>query len=190
AATSFYPGKNLGAYGDAGAVLTSDDEFARRIRMLRDHGSDRRYEHPILGFNSRLDTLQAVVLSAKLRRLDGWNDDRRKAADRYHELLAELPTVVRPVVSEGNEPVWHLYVVLVPNRDRVLRILHEAGIGAGIHYPTPIHRTGAFDDLGYLDGAFPNAERRAAHQLSLPIFPEITSAQQERVVEVLAGALR
>jgi dTDP-4-amino-4,6-dideoxygalactose transaminase len=190
AATSFYPGKNLGAYGDAGAVLTSDDEFARRIRMLRDHGSERRYEHPILGFNSRMDTLQAVVLSAKLRRLDGWNDDRRKAADRYHELLAELPRVTRPAVAEGNEHVWHLYAVLVPERDRVLRTLQEAGIGAGIHYPTPIHRTGAFDDLGYLDGSFPNAERRAAHQLSLPMFPEITPAQQERVVETLAEALR
>jgi dTDP-4-amino-4,6-dideoxygalactose transaminase len=170
--------------------MTDDEELAGNIRLLRDHGSPRRYEHSVLGFNSRLDTLQAVVLSAKLRRLDGWNGDRRKAADRYHELLAELPTVARPVVAEGNEPVWHLYVVLVPNRDRVLRTLQDAGIGAGIHYPTPIHRTGAFDDLGYLEGAFPNAERRAAHQLSLPIFPQITPAQQERVVEVLAGALQ
>jgi dTDP-4-amino-4,6-dideoxygalactose transaminase len=190
AATSFYPGKNLGAYGDAGAVLTGDATLAQQIRLLRDHGSQRRYEHPVLGFNSRLDTLQAVVLSAKLRRLDGWNDDRRKAADRYQQLLAELPSVGRPVVAEGNEPVWHLYVVLVPDRDRVLATLHEAGIGAGIHYPTPIHRTGAFADLGYQTGAFPNAELRADRQLSLPIFPEITTSQQERVVEVLAGALR
>jgi dTDP-4-amino-4,6-dideoxygalactose transaminase len=189
AATSFYPGKNLGAYGDAGAVLTCDDDVAHKIRLLRDHGSERRYEHPTLGFNSRLDTLQAVVLSAKLKRLDGWNDDRRKAADRYQELLADAPRVERPVVAEGNEPVWHLYVVLVPDRDRVLRTLHEAGIGAGIHYPTPIHRTGAFADLGYSTGAFPNAERRAARQLSLPIFPEIMAAQQERVVEVLTRAI-
>lgn len=190
AATSFYPGKNLGAYGDAGAVMTSDDDIARNVRRLRDHGSDKRYEHPILGFNSRLDTLQAVVLSAKLRRLDGWNEDRRKAAERYHELLANVPGVERPVVAEGNEPVWHLYVVQVPERDRVLATLHQNGIGAGIHYPTPIHRTGAFADLGYEPGAFPNTERRAARQLSLPIFPEITAAQQERVVEVLAGACR
>jgi dTDP-4-amino-4,6-dideoxygalactose transaminase len=189
AATSFYPGKNLGAYGDAGAVMTGDDDFARQIRLLRDHGSERRYEHPVLGFNSRLDTLQAVVLSAKLRRLDGWNDDRRKAAERYHELLAQLPSVGRPVVADGNEPVWHLYVVLVPDRDRVLRSLQQAGIGAGIHYPTPIHRTGAFADLGYRPGAFPNSELRAARQLSLPIFPEITAAQQEHVVEVLAACL-
>jgi dTDP-4-amino-4,6-dideoxygalactose transaminase len=158
--------------------------------LLRDHGSQRRYEHPVLGFNSRLDTLQAVVLSAKLRRLDGWNDDRRKAADRYHQLLADVPGVNRPVVADGNEPVWHLYVVLVPERDRVLAALHEAGIGAGIHYPTPIHLTGAFADLAHQPGAFPNAELRAERQLSLPIFPEITASQQERVVEVLAGALR
>ena len=190
AATSFYPGKNLGAYGDAGAVLTNDEELATGIALLRDHGSPRRYEHTVLGFNSRLDTLQAVVLSAKLRRLDGWNDDRRKAAERYHELLADVPGVTLPVTAEGNEPVWHLYVVLVPDRDRVLAALHEAGIGAGIHYPTPIHLTGAFANLGYGPGAFPNAEHRANHQLSLPIFPEITAAQQERVAEALLAAVR
>jgi dTDP-4-amino-4,6-dideoxygalactose transaminase len=190
AATSFYPGKNLGAYGDGGAVITNNPEIAEHIGLLRDHGSPRRYEHTVLGFNSRLDTLQAVVLSAKLRRLDGWNDDRRKAAERYHELLGELADVVRPVVADGNDPVWHLYVVLVPERDRVLAALHAAGVGAGIHYPTPIHLTGAFTGLGHGAGEFPNAELRADRQLSLPIFPEITAAQQERVVEVLAGALR
>jgi dTDP-4-amino-4,6-dideoxygalactose transaminase len=190
AATSFYPGKNLGAYGDAGAVMTDDDDLAEAVRLLRDHGSPRRYEHVVLGFNSRLDTLQAVVLSAKLRRLDGWNDDRRKAAERYHDLLSGLPDVRRPVVAEGNDPVWHLYPVLVPERDRVLAVLHDAGIGAGIHYPTPVHLTGTFAHLGLPAGSYPNAEQRARHQLSLPIFPEITAAQQERVVEVLAGALR
>lgn len=190
AATSFYPGKNLGAYGDAGAVLTNDDELARGIGLLRDHGSPKRYEHTVLGFNSRLDTLQAVVLAAKLKRLDGWNEDRRKAAERYHELLADVAGVVLPVVAEGNEPVWHLYTVLVPERDRVLSALHDGGIGAGIHYPTPIHLTGAFSSLGCAAGSFPNAETRAERQLSLPIFPEITAAQQERVVEVLAEAVR
>ncbi|HEX5117374.1 MAG TPA: DegT/DnrJ/EryC1/StrS family aminotransferase [Pseudonocardiaceae bacterium] len=190
AATSFYPGKNLGAYGDAGAVMTDDDELAETVRLLRDHGSPRRYQHVVLGFNSRLDTLQAVVLSAKLRRLDGWNDDRRKAAERYRDLLSGVPDVRRPVVAEGNDPVWHLYPVLVPERDRVLSVLHDAGIGAGIHYPTPVHLTGTFAHLGLPAGSFPNAEQRARHQLSLPIFPEITAAQQERVVEVLAGALR
>jgi dTDP-4-amino-4,6-dideoxygalactose transaminase len=190
AGTSFYPGKNLGAYGDAGAVMTNDDDLAENIRLLRDHGSPRRYEHTVLGFNSRLDTLQAVVLSAKLRRLDGWNDDRRKAAERYHQMLADVPGVEVPVVAAGNEPVWHLYPVLVPERDRVLAALHDAGVGAGIHYRTPVHLTQAFAGLGHRRGAFPNAELRADRQLSLPIFPEITEAQQERVVTALAGAVR
>jgi dTDP-4-amino-4,6-dideoxygalactose transaminase len=189
AATSFYPGKNLGAYGDAGAVTTGHGELADTVRLLREHGSPRKYEHPVLGFNSRLDTLQAVVLSAKLRRLDGWNESRRLAAERYGKLLAELSGVVPPVTAEGSEPVWHLYVVRVGGRDDVLKRLNAAGIGAGIHYPTPIHLTGAFADLGQSSGAFPVAERLAGEILSLPLFPEITAAQQERVVETLAEAV-
>jgi dTDP-4-amino-4,6-dideoxygalactose transaminase len=189
AATSFYPGKNLGAYGDAGAITTGHSELAASVTLLREHGSPRKYEHPVLGFNSRLDTLQAVVLSAKLRRLDGWNEARRLAAERYGKLLAELAGVVPPSVAEGNEPVWHLYVVRVTRRDDVLAHLHKAGIGAGIHYPTPIHLTGAFADLGIGAGAFPVAERLAGEIISLPLFPEITSAQQERVVETLAQAI-
>jgi dTDP-4-amino-4,6-dideoxygalactose transaminase len=190
AGTSFYPGKNLGAYGDAGAVLTSNADLAARVRLLREHGSPRKYEHSVVGFNSRLDTLQAVVLSAKLRRLEAWNEARRAAAARYGSLLASLPSVRPIAVLEGNEPVWHLYVVRVPDRDRVLSELHAAGIGAGIHYPTPVHLTGAFASLGYGKGAFPVAERIAGEQLSLPLFPEITPEQQERVVEVLAEAVR
>jgi dTDP-4-amino-4,6-dideoxygalactose transaminase len=188
-ATSFYPGKNLGAYGDAGAVLTGSAETASRLRMIRDHGSPRKYEHEVFGVNSRLDTLQAVVLSAKLRRLAGWNAARRTAAARYHEMLSDRDDVVRPYTLDGNEHVWHLYVVRVPQRDRVLKELHAAGIGAGIHYPVPIHLTGAFAGLGYAEGAFPVAERTAGELLSLPLFPEITAAQQERVVAVLAAAL-
>ncbi|WP_243753861.1 DegT/DnrJ/EryC1/StrS family aminotransferase [Labedaea rhizosphaerae] len=187
AATSFYPGKNLGAYGDAGAVTTSRSDLAEAVRLLREHGSPRKYEHTALGFNSRMDTLQAVVLRAKLRRLEGWNDARRAAAQRYDKLIGELETVHGPVVAEGNEPVWHLYVVRVPDRDAVLAALHEAGIGAGIHYPVPVHRTGAFAGLG---GSFPVAERLAGEILSLPLFPEITAAQQERVVDVLSNAVR
>ncbi len=189
AATSFYPGKNLGAYGDAGAVMTNDPELAASVRLLREHGSPRKYEHPELGFNSRLDTLQAVVLSAKLRRLEGWNTARRAAAARYDELLAEVAEVVRPVVAEGNLPVWHLYVVRVPRRDEVLAALHSAGIGAGIHYPTPLHLTGAFEHLGHRKGSFPVAERTAGELLSLPLFPEITEQQQRRVVTALVEAL-
>ena len=190
AATSFYPGKNLGAYGDAGAVLTGDDKLAARVRLLGAHGSPRKYEHTELGFNSRLDTLQAVVLSAKLRRLECWNSARRAAAERYSALLGELPGVRTPVVLEGNEPAWHLYVVRVQDRDRVLSELHAAGIGAGIHYPTPVHLTGAFASLGRGIGDFPVAERIAGELLSLPLFPEITRAQQEFVVETLAKAVR
>ncbi|SDG10279.1 dTDP-4-amino-4,6-dideoxygalactose transaminase [Lentzea fradiae] len=187
AATSFYPGKNLGAYGDGGAVLTTSDAVNESVRLLREHGSPRKYEHPVLGFNSRLDTLQAVVLSAKLRRLEGWNQARRAAAQRYTDMLASVERVRTPVVMDGNLPVWHLYVVRVPDRDRVLSALHAAGIGAGIHYPTPLHKTGAF---AHLSGSFPVAEQSAAELLSLPLFPEITEAQQTRVVEALTEALR
>jgi dTDP-4-amino-4,6-dideoxygalactose transaminase len=189
AATSFYPGKNLGAYGDAGAVLTASDEIAQRVRALRNYGSEVKYHHPETGFNSRLDTLQAVVLNAKLARLAGWNAARRRAAQRYHELLADVPGVKLPATLPGNEHVWHLYVVRVPRRDAVLARLNEAGIGAGIHYPVPIHLQGAYRQLGHRTGDFPVAERAAGEILSLPMFGEITPAQQERVAKVLREAL-
>ena len=189
AATSFYPGKNLGAYGDAGAALTGSADVAARMRMIRDHGSPRKYEHEVIGVNSRLDSLQAVVLSAKLRRLAAWNAARRSAAARYDELLADCGAVIRPRTLDGNEHVWHLYPVRIPDRDRVLKELQAAGIGAGIHYPVPVHLTSAYAHLGYAQGAFPVAERSARELLSLPIFPEITPAQQERVISVLTSAL-
>jgi dTDP-4-amino-4,6-dideoxygalactose transaminase len=189
AATSFYPGKNLGAYGDAGAALTGSNDLAERMRLIRDHGSPRKYEHEVVGVNSRLDTLQAVVLSAKLRRLANWNASRRAAADRYHDLLSEVDEVIRPRVLAGNEHVWHLYVVRVPGRDRVLKELQAAEIQAGIHYPVPIHLTNAFAWLGYAEGSFPVTERAAGQLLSLPLFPEITAEQQARVVETLKAAL-
>jgi dTDP-4-amino-4,6-dideoxygalactose transaminase len=189
AATSFYPGKNLGAYGDAGAALTGSADIAARMRMIRDHGSQRKYEHEVIGVNSRLDTLQAVVLTAKLRRLASWNAARRAAAARYDELLSDCEAVVRPLTLDGNEHVWHLYTVRVPHRDRVLKELHAAGIGAGIHYPVPIHLTTAFAGLGYAQGAFPVTERIARELLSLPLFAEITAAQQECVVSALMSAL-
>jgi dTDP-4-amino-4,6-dideoxygalactose transaminase len=189
AATSFYPGKNLGAYGDAGAVLTDSDEVAGRVRMIANHGSRRKYEHEVMGLNSRLDTLQAVVLSAKLRQLAGWNAARRAAAARYDALLSDCGEVVLPRILAGNEHVWHLYVVRVPNRDKVLKQLHELGIGAGIHYPVPIHLTAAFADLSYGPGNFPVAERVAGELLSLPLYAEITAEQQEYVVSSLKAAL-
>jgi dTDP-4-amino-4,6-dideoxygalactose transaminase len=189
AATSFYPGKNLGAYGDAGAVLTDSDDLASRMRMIRDHGSRQKYEHEVIGLNSRLDALQAVVLSAKLRRLARWNALRQAAAERYDALLSQVEEVITPRILDGNEHMWHLYVVRVPDRDRVLKELHAAGIGAGIHYPVPIHLTTAFARLGYAEGAFPVAERVAGGILSLPLFPEITLSQQEHVVSVLRAAM-
>lgn len=189
AGTSFYPGKNLGAYGDAGAVLTNSDDVARKVRALRNYGSEVKYAHPELGFNSRLDTLQAIVLNAKLRHLARWNAARRAAARRYDELLAGEPRVIRPAVLAGNEPVWHLYVVRVPGRDAVLRSLHAAGIGAGVHYPVPIHLQGAFRHLGHRRGEFPAAEAAADEVLSLPLFAEITPEQQGGVVAALTAAL-
>lgn len=189
AGTSFYPGKNLGAAGDAGAVTTNDAELARRVRLLSAHGSLRKYVHETLGFNSRLDTLQAVVLRAKLRRLADWNAARRAAAERYARLLENTPGLTLPVTAEGNEDVWHLYVVRVPDRDAVLSRLHAAGIGAGVHYPDPIHRTPAFAHLGLSEGTFPVAEKAAREILSLPIYPHITEDIQHQVATELRAAL-
>lgn len=192
AATSFYPGKNLGAAGDAGAVLTSDPDVARTARLLGAHGSERKYLHEIVGFNSRMDAVQAVVLRAKLKRLSEWNEMRRVAAGRYATLLAEVEGVDLPGSLEENEDVWHLYVVQVDDRDRVLAALNAAGIGAGIHYPHPLHLTGAYDYLGLARGAFPVAEAASERILSLPIYPHISASQQERVatalIEVLAAS--
>lgn len=189
AATSFYPGKNLGAYGDAGAVLTRDEETAEGVRRLRDYGRGSRYEHEVAGFNSRLDTLQAVVLLAKLGHLADWNAARRDAARRYDALLADVPAVARPHTLPGNEHVFHLYVVRVPDRDRVLEKMRAEGIGAGVHYPIPLHLQPALRSLGHGPGDFPAAERAAREVLSLPIFPGIQEAQQGRVVDVLRSAL-
>ena len=188
AGTSFYPGKNLGAYGDAGAVLTRSADLADRLRAMRNYGSVRKYHHPTMGFNSRLDTLQAVVLRAKLRHLATWNSQRCEAAARYEVLLDGL-AVTRPASQPGNEHVWHLYVVEVDDRDRVLDQLTQAGIGAGIHYPVPIPLQAAYADLGHRPGDFPVAEAAAARILSLPMFPGITPDQQERVVAELVRAL-
>jgi dTDP-4-amino-4,6-dideoxygalactose transaminase len=187
--TSFYPGKNLGAYGDAGAVTTNDDDLATRVRNLRNYGSEVKYHHPETGFNSRLDTLQAVVLRAKLERLERWNALRREAAARYDALLSNVDGVTLPVTDRGNEHVWHLYVVRVPDRDGVLAKLQQAGVGASIHYPVPVHLQGAFRSLGHERGAFPVTEALADSILSLPLHPHITAEQQTYVAEQLAAAL-
>jgi dTDP-4-amino-4,6-dideoxygalactose transaminase len=188
-ATSFYPGKNLGAYGDAGAVATDDEEIADRIRALRNHGGVNKYEHLLVGTNSRLDSMQAAVLSIKLRRLTAWNAQRVEAARRYDALLADVPGVVAPRTLEGNQHVWHLYIVRVAERDRVLAELNAAGIGAGIHYPSPVHLLPAFAGLGLGQGSFPVAEAIAGEILSLPMYPGITAEQQERVAAALSAAV-
>ncbi|MDH3462964.1 MAG: DegT/DnrJ/EryC1/StrS family aminotransferase [Acidimicrobiia bacterium] len=188
AATSFYPGKNIGAYGDAGAVLTGDDGIADSVFKLRNWGSGIKYHHPEKGFNSRLDTIQAVVLLAKLARLAEWNKLRAEAAERYGEMLRTSP-IELPEVLDGNSHVWHLYVIQTADRDVVLVRLNENGIGAGIHYPVPIHLQGAYSDLGYGIGSFPVAEALANRALSLPMYPGITEDDQDRVVSRLIESL-
>jgi len=189
AATSFYPGKNLGAYGDAGAVMSADESIATCVRRLRNHGGNARYQHLEVGFNSRLDTLQAIVLNAKLAFLDEWNRQRVQAAERYNQLLAGLPMVELPRIAAGNEHVFHLYVVRVPDRDGVMKALNAAGIEAGIHYPCPIHLLPAYSHLGHKRGDFPTAERHAASIMSLPLYPGISARQQEHVAAALGKAL-
>lgn len=196
AATSFYPGKNLGAYGDAGAVVTDDAEIAASVRAMGNHGGVAKYKHDVLGFNSRLDGLQAAVLRAKLPRLAAWNQARAAAAARYDELLSAFDQVARPVTLPGNEHVWHLYVIRVESldgdpelRDTLVGKLNADGIGAGVHYPVPVHLTPAFASLGYKAGDFPAAESAAARILSLPLHPHVTPDEQEQVVEALRTAL-
>ncbi|MBD8870485.1 DegT/DnrJ/EryC1/StrS family aminotransferase [Nocardioides donggukensis] len=189
AGTSFYPGKNLGAAGDAGAVTTDDPVVADRVRALRNHGGVNRYEHRVVGGNSRLDSIQAVFLSLKLPHLKEWNEQRDRAAESYRTLLSSVPGVRTPRTAPGNTHVWHLYVVRVPDRDRVLAALNAAGIGAGIHYPMPVHLLPAFAHLGHGPGSFPVAERLAEEIMSLPLFPGITGGQVERVVDELRGML-
>ncbi|MEV6861555.1 DegT/DnrJ/EryC1/StrS family aminotransferase [Streptosporangium subroseum] len=186
AATSFYPGKNLGAYGDAGAVTTDDPLLARKVRLIADHGGKRKHEHLVPGYNSRLDTLQAVVLRAKLRRLAAANEARRAAAARYTDLLSDLGIGLPEVTSEH---VWHLYVVRVPDRDTIAARMAELGVQTGIHYPLPIHLQPAYAHLGYRPGDFPVAEATAKEILSLPIFSQLTGEQQVQVADALRKAL-
>ena len=185
---SFYPAKNLGAYGDAGAVVTNDPRVAESVRMLRDHGRHSKYEHKVIGFGERLDALQAAVLSVKLRHLDEWNDQRRQVALLYREMLDGY-NVPLPEEMHGVRHVYHLFVVRVPNRDAAIAKLKEAGIEAGVHYPVPLHLQPAFSWLGYREGDFPNAEQAAREVLSLPTYPELTEGEISRVVEALMATV-
>ncbi|MCZ2155362.1 MAG: DegT/DnrJ/EryC1/StrS family aminotransferase [Bryobacterales bacterium] len=186
AAFSFYPGKNLGACGEAGAVTTSDPALAQKVRMLRDHGQSKKYHHDMEGYNGRLDAVQAGFLRVKLRHLANWNEQRRMLARLYDELLVEAGGTIAPFhVPAGSRHVYSLYVVRVADRESVQKQLEPEGIGTGIHYPTPLHLTGAYEHLGYRPGDFPAAERVAAEILSLPIFPGLTTEQ----LRYVAGAV-
>ena len=185
---SFYPAKNLGAYGDGGMVTTNDHELAARVRRLKDHGRTDKYTHSELGQGERLDTIQAAILNVKLGHLEEWTDRRIAAAARYDELLADVP-VIRPFKSENVRHVYHLYVVRVPERDRVLAQLLEAGIGAGVHYPMALHLQPALQYLGYNSGDFPVTESACSEVLSLPLFPELTDDQAVQVADALKSAI-
>jgi dTDP-4-amino-4,6-dideoxygalactose transaminase len=182
---SFYPTKNLGAFGEGGAVVTRDAALARRVRALRDHGQTSRHRHEHIGYNARLHGMQACVLESKIAWLDRWNDERRAIADRYRRALEGVPIGLPPPLSDGRH-VYHLFAARTSRRDGLAAHLGEAGVGTGSHYPTPIHLQPAFAHLGHRPGAFPNAERYASEQLSLPLYPGLPAES----VDWVAGAIR
>lgn len=184
AAFSFYYSKNLGAYGEGGFVTTNDDALAEKIRKIRDHGSGVRYHHEMLGFNARLDEIQAVVLRAKLPHLDEWNQKRRQHASLYNELLKDTP-VKTPTENPDNLPVYHLYVIAAPKRDELQAFLREKGVYTGIHYPIPIHQQQMVESLGYNDGDFPVTETVTSQILSLPMFAELEDDEIKYTVDAI-----
>jgi dTDP-4-amino-4,6-dideoxygalactose transaminase len=186
AAFSFYPGKNMGACGEAGAITTNDETMTQRMKMIRDHGQAKKYYHDMEGYNGRLDSIQAGWLSVKLRHLAKWNESRRTLAHRYHDVLAEAKdAIVTPIEAPWTKGVYHLYVVRVQDREGLQAYLAEAGIGSGIHYPIPLHLQKAYQYLGYKKGDFPVTERVAEEILSLPMFPQLQPNQQKQVVAKL-----
>jgi dTDP-4-amino-4,6-dideoxygalactose transaminase len=186
---SFYPGKNLGAYGEGGALITNDAAFATRARSLREHGSTRRYYHDEIGFNYRMEGIQGAVLRVKLPHLETWTRERRRVAHRYNQLLAETPLQL-PREAAYAQSAWHLYVVRHPQRDELKKYLEANHIGCALHYPLPLHLQKAYAHLGYKAGDFPVAEKAAHECLSLPIYPELTEAQIQRVAEVIHAFFR
>jgi dTDP-4-amino-4,6-dideoxygalactose transaminase len=186
---SFYPGKNLGAFGEGGAVVTNDTAKAERMRTLRDHAQPTRYVHNEIGFNYRMDGLQGAVLKIKLAKLPAWTARRVELAARYDRLLAGL-SVHRPVTAAGRGHVWHLYVILHPERDRLRDALAARNVQTGLHYPKPLHLQQAYAHLGHQAGDFPVTERVARECLTIPLYPEMTEAQQDAVVDALADALK
>jgi dTDP-4-amino-4,6-dideoxygalactose transaminase len=187
AAFSFYPGKNLGACGEGGAVTTSEEPLAAKCRMIRDHGSSKKYYHNVIGYNGRLDSIQAGILRVKLKHLPRWNQERVECAARYSELLAPLAgSITMPHQPSWSKPVYHLYVVSSANRDGLQKYLGDAGIGTGIHYPIPVHLQTAYDFLGYRRGDFPVSELASEQILSLPMYAGLTAEQQRQVTSSIA----
>jgi dTDP-4-amino-4,6-dideoxygalactose transaminase len=184
-AFSFYPGKNLGAMGDAGALVSDDFELAERARALREHGQSAKYEHDLEGYTARLDTIQALVLLRKLELLDDWNQQRRRIADHYMAGLSGLGDLQLPPIPANSEPVWHLFVVRTERPERLATFLREEGIQTGRHYPTPIHLTASYAHLGYGAGSFPVSEALARECLSVPIFPGMSEGQTEAVISAI-----
>ncbi|MDE3088780.1 MAG: DegT/DnrJ/EryC1/StrS family aminotransferase [Chloroflexota bacterium] len=181
---SFYPGKNLGAYGDAGALVTNDAALADHARMLRDHGRSEKYAHKLVGYGYRLDALQAAILGAKLPHLDAWNARRREIADYYTELLTNTD-IITPYVPPHIQPVYHIYCIRHKNRDGLQKHLKARGIETGIHYPIPLHLQPVYQNLGYHAGDFPHTEKAASEILSLPMYPELTNVQAQQIVDAL-----
>jgi dTDP-4-amino-4,6-dideoxygalactose transaminase len=186
---SFYPGKNLGALGEAGAVVTDSDQLQEKVRILRDHGQIRKYHHTMVGWNARMDGIQAAVLRVKLRRLEKENELRRARAAQYNRALEGVEEIVTPFERADARHVYHIYAIRAPERNDIIRLLSETGIAAGIHYPVPIHLQEAYRSLGYERGAFPIAEQGAEEFISLPMFPQLTSAQVIMVARSVKEAL-
>jgi dTDP-4-amino-4,6-dideoxygalactose transaminase len=186
---SFYPGKNLGAYGEAGAVVTDNADLDQKIRMLRDHGQAKKYYHGLIGWNARMDGFQGAILSVKIKNLPSWNEARRKNAGLYDELLGAINGVVIPRESPGNKHVYHIYAIRIPNQDALIKALAEKDIHCGIHYPIPLHLQDAYKDLGIKKGSFPVAEKVSSEFVSLPMFPELGEDQIEFVVRELGSFL-
>jgi dTDP-4-amino-4,6-dideoxygalactose transaminase len=179
---SFYPSKNLGAYGDGGILVTNDKEIAQRVKMLRDHGQMKKYEYLVEGYNSRLDEIQAAILRVKVNKLNEWNSLRRRNASIYNELSKDVDELITPFEAEYVKHVYHLYVIRTEKRDELQKWLTSKGIGTGLHYPVPLHLQEAYQYLGYRKGDFPKAEECAKQILSLPMFPELTGEEIEKVV--------
>ncbi|HEU4994677.1 MAG TPA: DegT/DnrJ/EryC1/StrS family aminotransferase [Gemmatimonadaceae bacterium] len=187
---SFFPSKNLGGYGDGGMMVTQDDELATRLRRLRVHGGLKTYFHDEVGYNSRLDALQAAVLRAKLRHLEGWSEKRRANAQYYNEAFADIPQIVTPFVDPKNVSIFNQYTIRAERRDELQQFLAARKVGSAVYYPLPLHLQPCFAYLGYKEGAFPESERAAKEVISLPVFPELTRSQLDEVVDAVTSFYR